>query len=60
MLTLTTKEIHVGGLVHRHIEHLIAVLIQAPHVVEQSQRFAALRYQKDPAHATLFSEAIAY
>jgi hypothetical protein len=35
-------------------------LIKTPLVVEQSRRFAALRYQKDPAHATLFSEAIAY
>lgn len=49
-----------GGLVPHHLEHLIAILIKAPHVIEQTRRFAALRYRKDPAHATLFSEAIAY
>ena len=49
-----------GGLVHANLEHLIRMLMNAPQVLEDSRRFSALCYRKDPIHATLFSEAIAY
>ncbi len=50
----------VGGLDHSNLEHLINALMRSPHVIEQSRRFSAMRYKKDPIHATLFSDAIAY
>ncbi|OGJ60946.1 hypothetical protein A3A67_00865 [Candidatus Peribacteria bacterium RIFCSPLOWO2_01_FULL_51_18] len=52
--------ITLGGLDHTNLEHLIRTLMRSPQVIEQSRRFSAMRYKKDPIHATLFSDAIAY
>lgn len=42
------------------LEQLIMSIIQSPRVIEETRRFAAQKYAKDPINATMFSDSIYY